>query len=976
MPTPVVTIAGDAQLEYGYITFTIDLSEAPTDAVTIDYQLLDGTALLGSSTGRDVSEYSSYDFEGQITFAPGDMTQTLTFFVRSDSIDEIDEYVELQLFDPDGARFGGGRSTLSAISWALDDDGAGLNQAIAVTDVTISESANKAVFTVSLSQAFGSTQDFTWSTFNGSARAGEDYTADSGIVSFAPGQTEAVIEIDITDDTRREITEQFGLRIDGSAGLTGTTATATIEDNDTNQPVVSVFGDANLEYGYITYTVRLSEAPVDAVTIGYQLLPGTALLGTSTGRDVSGYSSYDLSGEITFAPGDTTETLTFFIRSDSTDEIDESVQLELFDPNGATFGGGNQTLTATGWALDDDGVGLNRAIAVTDVTIVEDAGKAVFKVSLSEAFDTAQSFDWSTFDGTAKAGEDYKAKDGTLTFAAGQTEAFITVNLKDDNRAEITEQFGVKIDGAANVDGTVGTAKIEDDDGPLPVVSVEGDANLEYGYITYTIRLSEAPSDAVTVDYQLLDGTALIGTSTGNDVSGYGSYGVEGTISFAPGETTQTVTFFVRSDSTDEIDENVLLQLHDPVGATFGGGNQTLTAIGWALDDDGVGLNRSIAVSDVKIEEYDGKEDSRAVFTVEISEPSDTAITLDYSTFNGTAKAGKDYIKATGSITFAPGQTKAFVEVTVLSDIVKEGTETFGLSITPPFPAEIASGLTSSTGTARIVDDAILGTKGNDVLRGTAGDDRIDGLAGNDKLFGRAGRDALYGGDGKDELHGDKGHDLLFGEGGNDKLWLDDGNDKLNGGKGTDTIIVTGTAKTVIDLAVTAAQNTGHGNDRIVNVENVTGGNGVDVLSGNAADNALVGKGGRDKLFGRNGDDALDGGKGNDLLDGGKGDDLLKGLDGNDKLIAGAGRDTMIGGDGSDTFVFTSGKDVIRDFDATDNLEDVDLSGVASITSYTDLVNNHMTQVGSDVVIDALDGNTLILKDVNIAQLHQADFLF
>ena len=89
------------------------------------------------------------------------------------------------------------------------------------------------------------------------------------------------------------------------------------------------------------------------------------------------------------------------------------------------------------------------------------------------------------------------------------------------------------------------------------------------------------------------------------------------------------------------------------------------------------------------------------------------------------------------------------------------------------------------------------------------------------------------------------------------------------------------------------------------------------------------------------------------------------------------GRDTS-GGTGSDDFIFRDGdgNDTIRDFDANNNAEDIILRGVTGITSFADLSANHMSQVGTSVVIEDGAGLTITLLNVDIADLGAGDFIF
>ena len=80
---------------------------------------------------------------------------------------------------------------------------------------------------------------------------------------------------------------------------------------------------------------------------------------------------------------------------------------------------------------------------------------------------------------------------------------------------------------------------------------------------------------------------------------------------------------------------------------------------------------------------------------------------------------------------------------------------------------------------------------------------------------------------------------------------------------------------------------------------------------------------------------------------------------------------------GDDTFIFndTHGYDIIEDFDATNDAERIDLSGIAAITSYADLPGHRMSQVGNDVIIDTATGQITLLN-VSMADLDQNDFVF
>ncbi|MDQ2102261.1 cellulase family glycosylhydrolase [Azospirillum isscasi] len=101
-----------------------------------------------------------------------------------------------------------------------------------------------------------------------------------------------------------------------------------------------------------------------------------------------------------------------------------------------------------------------------------------------------------------------------------------------------------------------------------------------------------------------------------------------------------------------------------------------------------------------------------AVFTVKLSQAYSQAVTVDYATADGTAKAGSDYVAASGKLTFAAGETTKTVAVKVLSDDVTEGVENFSLKLSNPTQATIADGTGVGTinppGTAQALSADLL----------------------------------------------------------------------------------------------------------------------------------------------------------------------------------------------------------------------------------------------------------------------------
>jgi Ca2+-binding RTX toxin-like protein len=157
----------------------------------------------------------------------------------------------------------------------------------------------------------------------------------------------------------------------------------------------------------------------------------------------------------------------------------------------------------------------------------------------------------------------------------------------------------------------------------------------------------------------------------------------------------------------------------------------------------------------------------------------------------------------------------------------------------------------------------------SDGSRGIPLDATVAGGNGNDTIIGGNGDDSLAGGMGNDSLYGGDGNDFL--NGGNDAT-LDgsDGADTISGGDGIDTVVYSQRQDNLtIDISNSGKTNDGapgEGDKVMADIENVFGGNGDDLIIGNAASNLISGGGGNDTLEGGDGNDKLIGGRGNDTL--------------------------------------------------------------------------------------------------------------
>lgn len=212
-----------------------------------------------------------------------------------------------------------------------------------INDVTLTEGnsgTTNAVFTVTLSAITTQTVRVNYTTANGTAMAGSDYTAMAGTLVWNPGQTTQTITIPIIGDTRIEPNETFtvNLSLPTNATIADGQGLGTIRNDD--QPGLSMADVAIVEgnSGQLEaiMTIRLSAASSQAISVNYATADGTATAGVD-------YNA--LSGSLTFKAGETSKTIRVAILGDTAIEANETLFVNLTNPTGASITDGQGLLT-------------------------------------------------------------------------------------------------------------------------------------------------------------------------------------------------------------------------------------------------------------------------------------------------------------------------------------------------------------------------------------------------------------------------------------------------------------------------------------------------------------------------------------------------------------------------------------------------------------------------------------------------------
>jgi Ca2+-binding RTX toxin-like protein len=329
-----------------------------------------------------------------------------------------------------------------------------------------------------------------------------------------------------------------------------------------------------------------------------------------------------------------------------------------------------------------------------------DAGHVsrTFVVSLDLAPVTAQTIEWSASgaDGSPADAADFGSAlpSGTLTFLPGETTKTITVDVAGDTAVEHDEGFAVTLSNpssglALGASASAATTILNDDRSgasvaPLAASAREGDGgNIVY---TFTVSLDQAGVVAQTVDWSV-SGSGMHPA----DAADFGGTLPSGSITFAAGETSKTITVAASTDGVVEFDEGFTVTLSNPSsGVTIG----AAAATGTIVNDDAV-----VAIAASMPIQAEGNGGTTAfAFTLTRTGDLSVAHSVSYAVAGSGAAAANasDFaggVMPAGAVTFAAGEASKTINVIVSGDATVEANEGFTVTL-----SNASAGLTIGTG--------------------------------------------------------------------------------------------------------------------------------------------------------------------------------------------------------------------------------------------------------------------------------------
>ena len=430
------------------------------------------------------------------------------------------------------------------------------------------EDIGDAVITVNRTGGSAGPLSVDFATTTGSATAGSDYTAASGTLTFADGETTKTFAVHVVNDGATEPDETVGLVLFNATDpdVVGPRGRALLNIVDSSKQPALAFTAATSSIreglsgtGLAAYTVGLSAATGRTVSVQFQTSDGTA----TAGQDYQAASA-----TLVFSPGETTKTVTVAVNGDTVDEPNEDFFVSLINPVNATVAGGPVEVTI----VNNDTPVLQFGAASFRAGEGDHAFAVTVVRSGLKTGDLA--IDYATTDGTASERSDYTTALGTLRFAPGEASKTFTVLLTDDAFQEPDETVNLALTnptgGAVLAGQSAATLTIADNDAPPPpanpvddpqsyvrqhyhdFLNREPDAS---GLQFWTDNITQCGADAQCVQVKRVNVSAAFFLSIEFQETGYLVYRLH-QAAFDTGETLRLRTFLA---DTQEIGRGVVV---------------------------------------------------------------------------------------------------------------------------------------------------------------------------------------------------------------------------------------------------------------------------------------------------------------------------------------------------------------------------------------------------------------------------------
>jgi sulfur transfer complex TusBCD TusB component (DsrH family) len=683
-------------------------------------------------TGQGANPASASDFvggvfpSGTITFTSGQTSQTVQIQVSGDTAVESDEGFEVTLSNPSALAI---INTASANGVIRNDDFHPDFLEIVATDADKPEgNSGSTTYTFTVNRSVldlnrTTTVNYAVTGQGANPASASDFVGGvfpSGTVTFNSGQTSQTVQIQVAGDTTVESDEGFQVTLSNPSALAvinTAAATGFIRNDDFHPDFLGIVAtDADKPEGNsgptsYTFTINRNGSDLNRTTTVNYTVTGQGANPADASDFVGGIFP---TGTITFTSGQTSQTLEIQASGDTTVEFDEGFLITLSDPSPLAV---INTASASGVIRNDDFHPDFLEIVATDADKPEgNSGPTTFTFTIQRTgLDlnrvTTVSYSVNGLGADPASTSDFVGGNypsGIVTFAAGQASHTLEILVSGDTTVEADEGFEVTLSSpsALAVINTASAAGLirNDDSHPdfLEIVATDADQpEGNSGTTIYTFTINRSGIDlnrTTTVNYAVTGQGA--NPASASDFAG----GVwpSGTVTLAPGQTSETIEIEVVGDTLVEFDERFAVTLSDPSTFTV---LAVASASGTIRDDDTPNEPdrlEIVATDAVKPEGLFGP--TPFTFTINRSGSSlnhTTTVEYSVSSFGANPASPNDFVGnayPSGTIQFLPGQTSFSLVIMVNGDMQPEPDEGFRVtlsnaSLTTVIDTAVATGL-------------------------------------------------------------------------------------------------------------------------------------------------------------------------------------------------------------------------------------------------------------------------------------------
>jgi subtilisin-like proprotein convertase family protein len=698
--------ASGLDVSKGTMTFTVYLNAPAPQAETVNYSIINGTAL----NGTDFSATAT----GSLAFAIGDVSHTITIpLVQNAAGKDVSQFIVQITSGSTGLVIMRGTGVGTVI---YPNSLTGLDPVVSIGDISAFESAAGTTLAFTIYDDVIQTADLKvdWKTVNGSGDfagiAGTDYASNNGTATIKANTQSIPVTITINPSVN-PVDRQFFVQLSVNSGTTETISTKGLGSGwimGNSLPLnMTVSGDTTdmLPAGNDALVVQDPNVNTTAnfmVSLSQPVPAGGSVsvrYFTSDGTAKAGLDYKQTFGTLTFAAGQQTLIVPVTVLPAFGAGGNRNFFLNLF---GVSSSGTAPVVVsmpqATGVIVYDKVYGLS----VGDATVQEVTSgttTVTFAVTLSAPLPPGKTvnFTWSTMDGTALANTDYvPVVGGTGSITTG-TSTTISVTVNANPAQVLNRYFHVFLTSPSDVNivRPVGTGTIIEDDA-IPTLTVSHALAPEgaVGGEQFTALLSFDPNYLVTANYSTQDGAGLSGAKAGMDYVAQ----VNKPLSFTPGTVSQSFTVPLINDTANDPNESFTVQLSNvSSGATVAQG------VGTAIIEETNSALPTVNLSDALVRQgYSGT--SSAVFTIQLSNLSKTDVKIAWTTVDGTAVAGVDYVAQSGTATISAGQSSTTITVPIIGSSTfspSQPVKQFLVNLTDASNAQLGKG----QGTGTILND-------------------------------------------------------------------------------------------------------------------------------------------------------------------------------------------------------------------------------------------------------------------------------